>query len=130
MNNIILFDGVCNLCNGSVRAIIKLDKKEVFKFASLQSSIGKAILKKYNFNTLNSNSIVVIANNNAFNKSTAILIIIKQLGGIWQLLYVFVLIPKPIRDTIYNVIAKHRYNLFGKRENCIIPNKKIKSRFL
>lgn len=128
--SIVLFDGVCNLCNSSVNFIIKHDPNEHFLFASLQSDVGKEILlqfypKKYDFST-----IILIDNGIIYDKSTAVLKIFKQLNKGYALLYAFIFVPKKIRDLVYNYIAKKRYNWFGKKKECIIPNENIKKRFL
>lgn len=128
--HIILFDGVCNLCNGTVQFIIKRDKKGIFKFASLQSTIGQSLLKQFNLSTDTFHSFVYIKNNEYFTKSTAALSIAKELGGVWKLLYGFIIIPKFIRDSIYNLISKNRYKVFGKSETCMLPTTNIKERFL
>lgn len=128
--HILLFDGVCNLCNRIVKFTIKRDPKGKFKFASLQSASGKALLKQFNLPLNNFDSFVYITNNKYYRKSSAGLHVLKDLGGIWKLFYVFMIIPKPIRDFLYNLIAKTRYKIFGKRDTCMIPTPDIKKRFL
>ncbi|MCF6347729.1 MAG: thiol-disulfide oxidoreductase DCC family protein [Flavobacteriaceae bacterium] len=128
--SIILFDGVCNLCNNSVQFIIKRDKKQRFLYASLQSDAAQSILLQFQLKNSDFDSIILIENEKIYQKTTAILKIIKQLNGIWKLGYVFIIIPKFIRDFIYNIIAKNRYKWFGKREVCMIPTKELKMRFL
>ena len=135
MNNlknksIILFDGVCNLCNSSVNFIIKHDKKEHFKFASLQSDAAKEILLQYNSKKNKLDSIILVENGVIYEKSTAALIISKRLSGSIKLLYGFIIIPKFIRDWVYNYIAKNRYKWYGKQESCLMPTPNLKSRFL
>ena len=135
MNNtenksIILFDGVCNLCNTLVNFIIKHDKKAYFKFASLQSDAAKEILLQYNSKKINLDSIILIENNAVYEKSTAALKISKNLTGGFKLLYALIIIPKFIRDWVYYFIAENRYKWFGKKESCMIPSPEIKSRFL
>ena len=135
MNNlknksIILFDGVCNLCNSSVNFIIKHDKKEHFKFASLQSDAAKEILLQYNSKKNKLDSIILVENGVIYEKSTAALIISKRLSGSIKLLYGFIIIPKFIRDWVYNYIAKNRYKWYGKQESCMMPTDKLKSRCL
>jgi predicted DCC family thiol-disulfide oxidoreductase YuxK len=127
---IILFDGVCNLCNGLVQFIIKRDPDAKFHFASLQSPIGQSLLKENNLPTDNLYSFIYIKENNCFIKSTAAFNVLKDLGGLWKLLYVFIIIPKFIRDFVYNFIAKRRYRWFGKRDVCMIPTPEMKKRFL
>jgi predicted DCC family thiol-disulfide oxidoreductase YuxK len=128
--NILLFDGVCNLCNKMVQFIIKRDPKARFQFASLQSEPGQLLLKKLKLPMTGFNTFVLITENKYYVKSSAVLQVLKRLGGIWKLFYVFVLIPVFIRDFIYNAISKSRYRVFGKRETCMIPGPGIKERFL
>lgn len=133
MNNntqIILFDGVCNLCNGFVQFLIKRDKKARFKFASLQSESGQSLLLKFNLPPDDFHSFIYIKGDSHYTKSTAALNVLKDMGGPWKLFYVFILTPKFIRDFIYSSIAKSRYKLFGKRETCMVPTPDIKKRFL
>lgn len=129
--SIILFDGVCNLCNSSVQFVLKHDKKKHFLFASLQSDAATKILLQLNeksFKTLE--SIVLVENEQIYLKSTAALKIAKNLNGFIKIFYVFIIIPTPLRDYIYDFIAKNRYNWFGKRDKCMMPNKEISDRFL
>jgi len=132
MNNspVILFDGVCNLCNGSVQFVIKHDKAGLFKFASLQSEAGQQLLKKYQLPATNFNSFVLIQDEKAYTKSTAALMVAKQLTGVVKSLYAFSIIPTFIRDGVYNFIAKNRYSWFGKKDSCMIPSANIEARFL
>jgi len=128
---IILFDGVCNLCNGSVNFVLDRDKKKKFKFGALQSDIGKELLRKYNVqHSVNYDSVVLIKNNKVYKKSSAALEVAKHLGGIWPALYVFKIIPSFIRDFIYDLISKNRYRIFGRTETCRLPEPGIKERFL
>ena len=127
---IILFDGQCNLCIGSIQFIINSDSKDCFRFASIQDEVGKQILKKYNINTKKNDSIILIKNNRVYYRSTAVLFILYKLNTIWKFLVVFYLIPYPFRDLIYILVAKSRYSLFGKKKNCMVPDKRIKSKFL
>ena len=128
--SIILFDGVCNLCNTSVIFIIKHDKKAHFKFASLQSDAAKELLLQHNVKKNEIDSIVLIENDTLYEKSTAALRISRKLNGGFKILYAFIIIPSLIRDWIYNYIAKNRYTWFGKKDNCMIPSKKLKHRFI
>ena len=125
-----LFDGVCNLCNSMVQFIIKRDPKGKFTFASLQSEAGQAILNKSGLPTKYFASLVYIHQSKYYVKSTAVLHVARALGGAWQLLYIFIFIPKPLRDFIYNVIAKTRYKIFGKRTVCMVPGEDVEGRFL
>ena len=127
---IVLFDGVCNLCNHSVQFIIKHDAKKQFKFASLQSVIAKDLLKQHGIVDYELNSIVFIDGNRLYLQSTAALKIAKYLDGAWFLLPLLMIIPKFIRDAVYRFIAKHRYKWFGKQESCLIPTEEQKELFL
>ena len=128
--NIILFDGVCNLCNGLVRFIIKRDRTGKFKFASLQSEIGQQWLMRFGLAKNEFESFVLIQDDKYYLKSAAALKTLRKLGGIWKAFYVFILIPRPVRDFMYNLIAKSRYKIFGKRDVCMIPTPELKERFL
>jgi len=130
VNKIILFDGVCNLCNASVNFIIRNDPHKLFKFAPIQSEFGHEILKKAGLSYNKLETLVLIENNEFFLKSTAALKIAKDLKGFWKAFYVFMIIPKPVRDFIYNLVAKNRYKLFGRKKSCMIPKKEVKERFV
>jgi len=127
--NIIFFDGVCNLCNASVNFIIDMDKKKLFKFATLQDPKSLEILKPFAVGD-DLYSFIYFENGIIYDQSTAILRICKKLGGIWFLAYSFIIVPSFIRDSIYQLIAKNRYKWFGKKENCRIPEPEIQERFL
>jgi len=129
-NYILLFDGVCNLCVSVVNFTIKRDSEEKFKFAALQSESGQALLKKYNLPTNEFGSFVFIKGEKYFLKSSAGLHVLKELGGVWKLFYLFMIVPGPLRDFIYHLVARTRYRLFGKRDSCIIPTPEVKRRFL
>src|SRR5580765_1181054 len=117
MSSIVLFDGVCNFCNDSVNFIIRHDRADRFKFATLQSDIGQELRTKFNIDE-SVDSIVLIENDQAFTHSTAGLRLAKNLGGIWSIGYVFIIVPAVIRDWFYKLFAKYRYLNFGKREVC------------
>ncbi|MBK5208156.1 MAG: thiol-disulfide oxidoreductase DCC family protein [Flavobacteriaceae bacterium] len=127
--SIILFDGVCNLCNASVNFVIKHDKKKHFLFASLQSDAAKEILLQFNLKNLTIDTVFLVENNKIYDKSTAALKIAKHLGGGFKTFYLFFIVPKFLRDWIYNFVANHRYQWFGKRESCMIPSPELKNRF-
>lgn len=127
---VLLFDGVCNLCNGFVRFIIKRDVKEKFRFASLQSDAGKALLETFNLSQEKMESLVLVYENECFQKSTAVLKICKEFGGPWRIFYGFIILPKSIRDFFYSLVAKTRYKVFGKLNTCMLPTPDIKKRFL
>ena len=126
---IVFFDGVCNLCNSSVQVIIRNDKNKIFRFASLQSDFTKQFLAKHQFD-INSDSIILFYNSRFYEKSSAALIIAKNLRFPFPLLLIFWIIPIPIRNWMYSFIAKNRYRWFGKKEFCMIPEPGLKSRFL
>ena len=128
---LILFDGVCNLCNASVQYVIKHDKMDVFMFTALQSESGKQIIKEYNIDTNKIDSILLYTPEKGItHKSTAALKIALQLGFPNNLLSVFFIIPPFIRNWVYNYIAKNRYKWYGKKESCMIPTQELKSKFL
>ncbi len=127
---IVLFDGVCNLCNGLVRFIIKRDRNGKFRFASLQSEIGQQWLLRFGLAKNEFESFVLIEGEKFYLKSSAALKMLKELGGIWKAFYVFIFVPRPVRDFIYDLIAKSRYKIFGKRDVCMIPTPELKERFL
>lgn len=129
MSSIVLFDGVCNFCNDSVNFIIRHDRDNKFKFATLQSEIGQEFRRKYSIGE-DVDSIVLIEDGKAFTHSTAGLRIAKALGGIWALGYVFVIVPAVIRDWFYKLFAKYRYSIFGKKEVCMVPTPEVRERFL
>jgi predicted DCC family thiol-disulfide oxidoreductase YuxK len=130
MGPIIFFDGVCNLCNGSVDFILKRDPKETFRFASLQSPIAKDLLKRESVDLNNMRTIILLNNGKIFYRSNAILEILRQLTAPWPVFYVFKLVPRFIRDGLYNLISKYRYSWFGKRDTCRIPSAGERARFL
>ena len=128
--SIVLFDGVCNLCNASVRFIIKRDKKELFRFAALQSDISKALLEYSGQSVDIPDSIVLIQKGKVYTESTAALRIARNLDGPWPLIYVLIIIPRFLRDFFYRIIAKYRYKVFGRRDQCMVPDTKISDRFI
>jgi predicted DCC family thiol-disulfide oxidoreductase YuxK len=113
--SIVLFDGVCNLCNSAVRFIIKRDKEKIFKLSPLQSSFSETLNQQFHFKQPDLNSIILIENNRVYYKSTAALRVVKKLSGPIKILYIFIIIPPFIRDAVYLVIAKNRYRWFGKK---------------
>lgn len=128
---LILFDGVCNLCNDSVLRIIKNDKKNQFIFTSLQSDIGQDIIEHLNIDISKIDSIILYNPIISYDiKSSAALKIMNAFGGVWKLSQIFWILPLFIRDSVYNFIAKNRYKWFGKKETCMIPTKELKEKFL
>ena len=128
---LILFDGVCNLCNTSIQYVIKHDKKDIFRFAPLQSAIGKQIIQKFNIDIEKTDSILLYSENTGLkSKSSAALHIAKNLGFPNNLLSLFFIVPTFIRNIVYDYIAKNRYKWYGKKEFCMIPTKELKAKFL
>lgn len=128
---IILFDGVCNLCNGTVQFIIKRDKKDLFRYAALQSDIGKQLVDERKIDTSKVDSIILVEPGMAYYvKSDAALQIFKSFGGFWPLVAVFQWIPSTIRNIVYDFIAKNRYKWFGKKEYCMVPTPELRAKFL
>ncbi len=129
-NSIILFDGICNLCNHTVQFIIKNDPNKKFLFTSLQSDTGIELLKKYGLSTIDFKSFILIKGDKVYTKSTAALKIARQLKKPVRFLYGFIIIPKFIRDFFYSIIASNRYRLFGKNSVCMVPSPENISRFI
>lgn len=127
---ILLFDGLCNLCNGSVQFILKRDPNGIFRFASLQSEEAEALLEQYEDKPESLDSVVLLEGEELYARSDAALRVARRLTGLWPLLYAFILIPRPIRDSIYNWIARNRYRWFGKQDQCMMPRPEWKHRFL
>jgi predicted DCC family thiol-disulfide oxidoreductase YuxK len=126
---VILFDGVCNLCSGSVQFILKRDKEKKFLFASLQSGYGENLLKQLELPSNTFNSFILFENGKFFTRSTAALKMFSQLKG-WGWVKIFWIVPEFIRDSVYNLIARNRYKWFGKKEECWLPTPELKERFL
>jgi predicted DCC family thiol-disulfide oxidoreductase YuxK len=126
---VVLFDGVCNLCNGAVQFILKNDKKKFFKFASLQSDFAQEFLKNHQLPTHNFDTLILIENDQVFIKSKAVFKIAKYLPK-YACLSIFRFIPIFISDFFYDVVSKNRLKWFGKRETCWLPTKELKERFL
>ena len=127
---ILFFDGVCNLCTGSVQFIIKRDRKDVFRFAALQSEQAEQYLSRFGTNITELNTILLLEDGKLYKRSTAALRIVRRLNGAWPLLYGFIIIPAFIRDGIYSQIAKRRYKIWGKQDSCMIPTAELKAKFL
>lgn len=127
---IIFFDGFCNLCNGAVQFTIERDKKNIFRFASLQSNYANERLTPFHIQPEQGNSIVLLEDGKVYQRSTAALRVARRLNGFWPLLYGFIIIPRFIRDAVYDYIAKNRYRWFGKKETCWVPTPALKEKFL
>ena len=128
---IILFDGVCNLCNSAVQFIIKNDKKDIFRFVALQSYLGKEICKHIGVDQNKIDSIILYNPGEAYYyKSSAAIEIAEDLGGIYNLVSIFKILPEKLRNYFYDYIAKNRYKWYGKKESCMIPTPELKAKFL
>lgn len=136
-DKLLLFDGVCNLCDRSVQFVIRHDPEGKFKFAALQSAYAKSILSKYpeintvtNKDPVKPDSIIFILNNIPYIRSSAVLKVMATLGFPYNLMSIFYILPGPLRDTLYNYIASHRYRWYGKKESCMVPTATLKARFM
>lgn len=129
VKRIILFDGECNFCDKSVQFIIKRDPEAFFSFTSQQGEAGQKMIEKYHA-PASINSIILIENDTYYLKSSAALRICRHLQGAWKLLFIFILVPYPIRDFFYNILAKNRYKWFGKKDQCTLPTPEMRKRFL
>lgn len=127
---IVLFDGVCNLCNGSVQFLLKRDPEGRFRFAALQSDAGRSLLAEHGLDPDILSSVVLIEDGRIWKESSAALRIARHLPGAWKLLRVFAAVPRPLRDAVYRWIARNRYRWFGKTESCWLPTPELKARFL
>lgn len=127
---ILLFDGECNLCNGTVQFVIKRDKKANVKFASLHSEQGKQIMLQFNIPAEYIDSIILVENKKVYYKSTAALRLSKKMDGLWPLFYTFIVIPAFIRNFVYDIIARNRIKWFGKADTCWVMTPELKNRFL
>ena len=126
---ILLFDGVCNLCNGAVRFIVRFDAVGRFQFAPLQSDVGQALLERHGLSTDDFDSAVLIEDGEYTTKSTAALRIARRLDGPWPLLYPLIALPEGVRDGAYDLVAEYRYRVFGKKDECPVPDPEIRDRF-
>jgi predicted DCC family thiol-disulfide oxidoreductase YuxK len=129
MRRIILFDGVCNFCDSSVQFIIKRDPEGIYKFAALQSEAGLKLLKEFNIPEI-LDSIVLIEGQHYYKKSDAAIRIARNFKGLWKHLGLLTILPLPMRDYLYDIIARNRYKWFGKKESCMLPSTDFRSRFL
>ncbi len=125
---VLLFDGVCNLCNGVVQFVLTQDRRGVLQFASQQSESGEKLLERYKIPPMQ--GVVLLEGETAFTGSDAALRLFRHLGGSWGALEVLRVFPRPLREFVYGLIARNRYKLFGKRESCMVPRAEWKSRFL
>lgn len=127
---IILFDGICNFCNGAVNFTIKRDKHKLIRFAPLQSEAGRQLTAQYSLPENDMRSFLFIENGKVYNRSTAALRVCRYLKGLWPLMYAFIIVPAFIRNAVYDFIARNRYKWFGQKDECMIPAPDVKARFL
>ena len=127
---VILFDGVCNLCTGSVRFVIERDSRKQFRFASLQSPVAEKLLGPQRNEADRLESVVLVVGERIYRRSSAALLIARRLDGLWPLLSVLLAIPRPLRDAVYDWIGRRRYRMFGKRAACWKPQPELADRFL
>jgi predicted DCC family thiol-disulfide oxidoreductase YuxK len=127
---IILFDGVCNFCSFWVNFVIKRDKKDAFRFAALQSEKAKEITSRLNIDISKPDTFILITDNKFFTKSTAALMVCRELNSVVRILYPLIFLPEFFRDFIYDLVAKNRYKLFGKRDTCRVPTEADRLKFL
>jgi predicted DCC family thiol-disulfide oxidoreductase YuxK len=127
---LVLFDGVCNLCNASVDFILERDRKGTFRFAALQSEAGQRLLRGFELPTAEHRSLVLVEGDRVYLRSSAALRIARRLGGLWPALYLFIVVPPFLRDLAYDFVARNRYRWFGKRDTCRVPTPELADRFL
>jgi predicted DCC family thiol-disulfide oxidoreductase YuxK len=127
---VIIFDGVCNLCNAAVRFIIRRDPQARFRFAALQSAPAQALLARVEVDAAAFDSVMLVEDGVVHSRSDAALRVARRLRFPWPLLYALVILPRPLRDSLYDFIARNRYRWFGKRETCMTPTPDLQSRFL
>jgi predicted DCC family thiol-disulfide oxidoreductase YuxK len=127
---VILFDGVCNLCNGSVQWVLLRDKRSVFHFAALQSETGARILQKFGLPADALNTVVLAFEDRIYTESDAVIEVARRLGGVWRLLTIFKIVPRPLRNAVYRFVGRNRYRWFGKSESCLLPRPEWRARFV
>lgn len=128
--NLILFDGVCNFCNGAVQMVIEIDQQKIFKFAAIQSELGQQLYRQHGLDPINIQTLMLVDGDRVFTKSDAVLNVLGKLDGGWQLLAGFKNMPQPLRDWAYSEFARQRFLLFGRRDTCMVPTPELQERFL
>lgn len=129
-DDLILFDGVCNLCNASVKFVIRHDRRNVFKFVHIQSPLGRTMYKEAGLDPDEPESFMVLSQGHSLTRSDAVLQIFRRFGGLWRLLTVFKMVPRSWRDAAYVYIAKRRYRWFGRVDACLAPSESVRAKFL
>ncbi|MDR7420515.1 MAG: DCC1-like thiol-disulfide oxidoreductase family protein [Armatimonadota bacterium] len=127
---LILYDGVCRLCTGTVRFVIKRDRRKRFRFASMQSALGQQLLRRFGLPPDELTTFVLVEADGHFTRSTAALRVARHLDGLWPALYALIVIPRPLRDRVYDWVARHRYQWFGRLETCLVPTPDVRDRFV
>lgn len=130
MASLVLFDGVCNLCNGFVQFVVARDPGGRFQFGALQSASARRVLERHDTPAPLPDAIVLVDDGQLFTRSSAALRIARRLTFPWPLAYAFIAVPRPLRDGIYDLVARHRYRWFGKRDHCMVPTPALRSRFV
>jgi predicted DCC family thiol-disulfide oxidoreductase YuxK len=130
MTDIVIFDGECNLCARSVQFILRHEARPRFKFSPLQSAAGARILAAHGFLTTDVNSFVLVSDGKVYTRSAAALRIAREFKGPWQLLRILWLVPRPLRDLLYDFVARNRYSWFGRSESCLVPTPELSARFI
>lgn len=130
MSAVILFDGVCNFCNGAVNFIIDRDREGYFKFAPLQSEAGEKLMAEHGIDKAQTDSVILVEDGRVYTYSTAALRVARKMDGAWKWFYAFIFVPKFIRDFFYKLFAKYRYRMFGRQDACMLPTPEIRARFL
>lgn len=126
----ILFDGVCNLCNGFVQWVIARDPNARFRFGALQSTAAQELVAGQAVRPMDLGTVLYVKDGRVLERSTAVLTILRDLGGLWSLFYGFIIVPPFIRDAVYRWVARNRYKWFGQRESCMLPTPELRSRFI
>lgn len=130
VKHLVLFDGVCNLCNAGVQFILRHDRRGIFSFAPIQSELGQKIFRAQGLDPDNLQTFLVVSDGRVLLRSDAAIEVARQFGGAWRLLAGFQIIPRALRDWLYSLLARNRYRLFGRREACMIPTPEVRKRFL
>ena len=127
---VLLFDGVCNLCNGSVRFVLKHERQPNLRFASLQSPFGQTVCRDLGLNTIDHQSIIYISKGRVLQKSQAVIAVLSDMGGIWRTAKLLSVLPTKFSDWIYDRIAQNRYKWFGRQDTCMVPGQENADRFI
>jgi predicted DCC family thiol-disulfide oxidoreductase YuxK len=128
--NLILFDGVCNFCNGAVQTVIEIDRQKIFKFAAIQSELGQQLYRQHGLDPIDIQTLMLVDGDIVLTKSDAVLAILGKLEGGWQFFTAFTALPQPVRDWAYSEFARQRFLLFGKRDSCMVPIPELQERFI